>query len=134
MPGRSKQRILRALHALASTGWTVARARSELLEIPDDAYPQIAVDQKHFDEPFGDDGELMDDLHLVRHGPRPDIQVAFARQRLCVALTDDEHEDFRALRSPRLVRPEVRALSPVARVRRLPADGAGSPRRDRGRP
>ena len=91
----AKQRILRALDALASCGWTVARARSGLLEIPSDAYPQLAVDQEHFDEPFSDDGELVDDLHFVRHGPRPDLQVAFARQRLCVALTDDENEDFR---------------------------------------
>jgi hypothetical protein len=92
---RTRDRVARALDALVDLGWTVVRDRSGLLEIDEDAYPMLAVDQRSLDEPFDDEGELTDDLDFVRHGPAADIQVAFERERLCVALSpDDEEEDF----------------------------------------
>jgi hypothetical protein len=87
-------RILDALAALARDGWSVGRSRADLLDIADDAFPLVALDHDSLDEICDAKGELQREARFVRNGPAPDLQIAFARQGLQVAVGPDEQEDF----------------------------------------
>ena len=95
MSDNARERTLRALDAIAASGWTVARDRAELVETEDDTYPMVAIVHDSLDEAFDAGGDLADPLRLVRNGPGADLQVAFAREGVCVELSlDDDEEDF----------------------------------------